>query len=134
MPFKIILVGQTVVHFRGLLCIIIDFLCVNYTETVLIHCYTSKKGGKKLSVVSLVVLCLQANTLQNRFLWHVEVLLKFHLSHLLLQTIIVISAEYGCAVASLSVPGSCAPGLPPADQKVSGGVRPAMPHHDGAGL
>lgn len=47
MPFKIILVGQTVVHFRGLLCIIIDFLCVNYTETVLIHCYTSKKGGKK---------------------------------------------------------------------------------------
>lgn len=47
---------------------------------------------------------------------------------------IITASDYGCDSTPLSIPGSCAPGLPPADQKVSGGVRPAMPYHDGAGL
>lgn len=51
-----------------------------------------------------------------------------------LLTIIITTADYGCDLATMSVPGTCAPDLLPADQEVHGGVCPAMPYHDGAGL
>lgn len=63
-----------------------------------------------------------------------QVTIKFQLSPLDFLTIIISTADHGCVITPLSVPGPRAPGLPPADQIVSAGVRPAMPHHDGAGL
>jgi len=47
---------------------------------------------------------------------------------------IIDTADNGCDRAPLSVPGSCAPGLLSAAQKVYGGLCSAMPSHDGVGI